>query len=192
MEEKKLSAQESLQIIQQMILTAKKGIRDNGFFYLLWGWLVIIASLTEYFLIRMEIDNHGLVWIVMMTIGGIVSGVYGKRMDKTRKVKIHIDTLMSYLWGAFLISLFIFLYFSIKANVSPFPPLLVLSGMGTFVAGGALKFKPLIVGGISFWIFAIITFLLHNQYHLPLYALAMFLGYIIPGYMLKANFGKEN
>lgn len=191
-QEKPMNEKESLQLIQEMILTAKKSVRQNGFFYLLWGWLVILASLTDYFLQRMEIQYSGLTWLGMMTIGGIVSAIYGSRQERTQQVKTHIDILMKYLWGAFMISLFIFLFFSLKNNLSPCPPLLVLCGIGTFVSGGALKFKPLVFGGILFWLFAIVCFLLDAQYHLLTYALAIFIGYIIPGYMLKANFNKSN
>ena len=190
--EKEMTQQESLDLIQEMILTAKKSVRDNGFFYLLWGWLVIIASLSDYTLQRMEIDNHGIVWAVLMTGGGIASAVYGRKMSKAQKVKTHIDILMSYLWGAFGVSLFIILFFSIKTGISPCPPLLVLCGIGTFVSGGVLKFKPLIIGGILFWLFSIITFSVDVHYHLLIYSLAIFIGYLIPGYILKREFNKEN
>jgi len=190
-QEKPMNEKESLQLIEEMILAAKKSVTENGFYFLLWGWLVIIASLTDYFLMRMEINKHGLVWAVIMITGGIISGIYGYRDGKNKTVKTHIDTLMSYLWGAFMISLLIFLYFSLSKMQSPCPPLLVLCGIGTFVSGGALKFKPLIIGGVLFWIFSVITFLIDIQYHLPIYALAIFIGYIIPGYVLKANFQKK-
>jgi hypothetical protein len=36
---------EKLGVIYSMINNSKTKIRVNGFFYLLWGWLVLIASL---------------------------------------------------------------------------------------------------------------------------------------------------
>ena len=43
MEEKKLSEQESLQIIQEMIYTAKKEQKDNGMGWIVWGWMLFAA-----------------------------------------------------------------------------------------------------------------------------------------------------
>jgi hypothetical protein len=64
--------------------------------------------------------------------------------------------------------------------------------MGLFLSGGALKFAPLIVGGIFCWIcgaaaFCIEKFCGQNIYLLLILAAAVLGGYIIPGYMLKLN-----
>ena len=45
------SEQESLRIITEMIQTAKHSVVDKSFHYLMWGWLVLTASLLNYFLL---------------------------------------------------------------------------------------------------------------------------------------------
>jgi hypothetical protein len=64
---------------------------------------------------------------------------------------------------------------------------MVLYGMGLFLSGGALQFKPLIYGGIFCWLCAIAGFEMQNIYLLLILALAVLGGYIIPGYLLKMN-----
>lgn len=57
--EKELSADKSLEIIQSMIATAKNNLTDDGFHFLLWGVLVIAASLGQYYLAAVvEYENN--------------------------------------------------------------------------------------------------------------------------------------
>jgi hypothetical protein len=44
MEEKQISEQESLSIIQKMIQTAKKEQIDDGKGWIIWGWMLFMAS----------------------------------------------------------------------------------------------------------------------------------------------------
>ena len=44
MQEKQLTEKESLQLIQQMIGVAKREQKDNGRGWILWGWLLFLAS----------------------------------------------------------------------------------------------------------------------------------------------------
>jgi len=43
MEEKNLTEQESMLIIQQMINTAKHEQKDDGIGWIVWGWLLFIV-----------------------------------------------------------------------------------------------------------------------------------------------------
>ena len=52
MEEKQISGQEGLAIIQQMINTAKKEQKDNGMGWIIWGWLLFLASVFTYINIK--------------------------------------------------------------------------------------------------------------------------------------------
>ncbi len=112
--EKTFNEQDSIRVITEMIENSKAKIKDNGFFYLLWGWLVLVASVTN--------------------------------------------------------TLIISLY-----------------GLGTFVSGGILKFKPLIFGGIFSWVIAIVALFIPEIYSLLMVSLSVIVAYLIPGYMLKSR-----
>ena len=60
-----------------------------------------------------------------------------------------------------------------------YPLIISLYGMGTFISGGILKFKPLIIGGIACWIISIIAFFVANEYVLLLTALSIIIAYLI-------------
>ena len=137
-QEKQFNEKESLQLIQEMISHAKEGINDNGFFYLLWGWLVAAASITHYILLTLTDFAYPFIsWPILMISGGIISGIYGARMDKKAIVKSYIDKFMGYLWGGFIISIAVVLAFAWKTGWEvTYPFIMILYGIGTFVSGG--------------------------------------------------------
>jgi len=188
--ESSLTEQQSLKIIKEMIATSKNNLKDNSFFYLLWGWLVLIASLSHFTLMQMHWEYAFLPWPVLMTSGGIVSGIAGYRLGKKSVVMSHIDKMMIYLWYAFLVVIMILITMAIIHKLSwtiTNPLIISLYGLGTFVSGGVLKFRPLIIGGIACWIISIIAFFVSRDYILLLTALSVIIAYLIPGYMLKAK-----
>jgi hypothetical protein len=69
---------------------------------------------------------------------------------------------------------------------------LVMYGMPTFLSGVILRFKPLRIGGIACWLLAIAAMFTDYQYQLLLLALAVIAAWIIPGFILRAKFKKEN
>ena len=77
-----------------------------------------------------------------------------------------------------------------KLQLNTYPMVLMVYGLWLFISGGAIKFKPLIIGGIINWLIGIISFFVPFDLQLLLLAAAVLLGYIIPGYMLKAKFQK--
>ena len=192
--EKALTEQESLLLIGQMIRNAKKAVRDNGFLFLLWGWLVFAASLSNYimaFVLDMG-EIAYLPWPVLMISGGIISAIYGSRQKKNERVKTYVDDAMKFLWIAFVVALLLTLVFMSKIGPEvAYPFIMVLYGVGTFVSGGILKFKPLIYGGIACWLIAIAATFFDFQFQLLLLSLSILVSYIIPGHILKHRYDNE-
>ncbi|MBN2175444.1 MAG: hypothetical protein JW731_15035 [Bacteroidales bacterium] len=183
-----MTEKESLKIIHEMIAASKGNLKDNSFFYLLWGWLVLIASITHYILLRIGWEYAYLPWPVLMTIGGIASVIAGIRLGKKMKVITVIDKAMMYLWWAFVILILIILIMTSMKKIdwtATYPLIISLYGLGTFVSGGILKFKPLLLGGIACWVISIIAFFVAPINVLLLTALSIVISYLIPGYMLK-------
>lgn len=188
--EPKFTEQQGLQVIQEMIENTKAKFRDNGFFYLLWGWLVLIGSLSQFILMRMGIENAWLPWPILMTGGGIASGIAGYRLGKKAQVKTFFDTAIMALWLAFTLTLFIFLFAAGAGRISWNMAnvfIIALYGLATFISGNMMNFKPLIFGGVFSWIAALVGLFLPDIYSLPLVSVSIIVAYLIPGYMLKAR-----
>lgn len=178
-----LSPEKSLAIISQMIEESKQSYKHHSFYFLLWGWLMIAAALGQYVLLEMENEFHFMPWMVFSIIGGIASGLKGAKDKKIHKT--FADKVISYTWSGFVITMIITLIAVVPANPNPF--VLLMSGLATFITGGITQFRGFIIGGVIFWIAAIVSFQLDIQASLLVYALAMFLGYIVPGYLLKKS-----
>jgi hypothetical protein len=179
---------EKLNVIYGMIENSKSRIRENAFFYLLWGWLVLLASLSHFFMIKMGIFYSFLAWPVIMTIGMVISVIAGIRMGKKAGHRTHIDTAVIYLWYGFFFALLVILALSIGGKIHweiTNGLIITMYGLGTFVSGGILKFRPLIIGGICCWLIALMVFIVPNEYSLLLVAGSIIIAYLIPGYLLR-------
>jgi len=185
--EKQLTQKESLEIIHAMVQQSRQRVGENGVFYLLWGYAVLIAALAHYILMQSGYENPWMSWI-LMPVAGILSGIIGYRKGQSKTVRTHVDTAMAYLWGAFLVVLLTVLTFSGQIGFAgSYPVVILLYGLGTFVSGGILRFKPLIIGGIICWISGIVAMFSPFDMQLLIMAGAIFCGYIVPGHLLYAQ-----
>lgn len=186
--EKEFNEQEALMVIRGMIAQAKTGLKGQGYMFLLWGWLVFIAAIAQYAIMKWgNPDYSGYPWLAMLVIGIPGSIYYGIRGHKQNQPATYVNTFMKYLWSAFGASLFIVLFFGGKMQLATYPMLMVLYGIGTFVTGGALNFKPLVWGGVACWVLAFAAFYVGFDVQVLLLALSILLSYIIPGHILQAK-----
>jgi len=183
--EKALKPEESLQIIEQMIQKAKSNLHDSSFYFLLWGWIILFALIGQ-----MVISNYTdyskpyIVWLLVIP-GAIASAVYGAIKGKRSKVTSHLDSLNFLNWIAFLISYTIVLIFMKNFDYKIGPIIFLLAGNATFITGIIIKFKPLILGGIVFWIGVMFLFILPKENTAFISPMIIIFGYLIPGYLLK-------
>ena len=188
-DEKILNPEESLRVIRETIDLAKNTIRENGFHFLLWGWLVVLACVADYYLdVVLQNPKHFMAWISMTVIGVPAAIIYEWRRD--RKYPTSSNTVREWygkVWMAFGVSLFIVIALTVRAQVSPVPYILVLVGFATFVSGSLLRFTPLIFGAVAMWAGALACLLLNYQEQLLAQAVATVVGYLIPGYLLNAQ-----
>ncbi|MDQ3682285.1 MAG: hypothetical protein M3352_04325 [Bacteroidota bacterium] len=189
--EEKFSPQESLQLIQSMIEKTKENISENRFFFLLWGWITFIAVLTQ-FILKVVVDykHHYIVWLSVIP-AAIITIVKGNKM-KARSYRTYVGESMGFLWMGIGISFFI-LSIIISTSIGwmkAWPFFILFYGLGTFISGKFIQFKPLVFGGVFCWIIACITVFVPYDYQLLLAALAILCSYIIPGYLIKSE--KQN
>jgi hypothetical protein len=188
---KELSKEESLSIITSMIEATKKDLQDNGSWYLLWGWLVFIACAIHYSLMKVGYEHPYYAWM-LMPLGGVISVVKGIREEKKQRVKTFVDDFMRYILIAFLVCLLMVLLNFGVLQLATYPLLMMIYGVWLFVSGGALSFRPLLIGGIINWALAAIGFYVGFETQLLLLAAAVLFGYIIPGYMLRSRYNKAS
>lgn len=191
-----MNEKQALLLIEEMINKAKSEIKDNGFFFLFWGWLVFIAAIINYYLLMFtDVEFHSVSWAVMMPLGGFITVIASLREKRKKvRVKTYIDDLMKYMVRAFAISLFVVCFAMPFGNQwkAFYPTIMIVYSVWLYVSGGMLKFKPLIWGGMLNWVLAAIGYIFPStQLHLILIAAAVMGGYIIPGHLLHKRFKQD-
>lgn len=184
-EEKLMTGEESLKIITDMISKTKVNIRQSSFHLLFWGWLIFVCSLSEYLLWHFTDFTHPYyIWFFVLP-GTVVSFAYGFTTGRKAKVHTYADYLYVWTWFGFLIaSLVLFIVRSSEMeNFALY--MLILAGFPTFMSGIILRFKPLIAGGICFWIIALVVNFAGPELSPLGMPVAVLFGYLIPGYILK-------
>ena len=181
-----LNPKESLELIAETIAKTKENFKYQSFYYLIWGWLVAGASLSQYVLINFtEFEMNYLPWPILMSLGAIITIIYSIRLGRVSQTETYLGNFIKNLWIVLGISFIFMLFISIKLEFWPAPGVLLLAGIGTMVSGLTMKFKPLIFGGIIFAVFTIVTLYFRGPEQLILNAIAIVFGYLIPGYLLK-------
>lgn len=192
MENTNLEATESMDIINKMITNAKSKLADDGFLLIFWGWVVIAAALIHYSTLKLNIQHGEYAWAILMPLGGIISAVYGYKQGKKKKVKTYVGTYLGYLWGAFGIGMVLTLVcmpqYGIKVT---YFMLMILYGVATFVCGGILNFKPLIIGSLLSFACAILSNFCGEVDQLLIISIALLCSYVIPGHLLRAKFKSQ-
>lgn len=195
-QEENFNEQQSLALIESMIKTAKNQFSENGFSYLLWGWVVFFCSIAQFVLLHFyQYPKHYMVWLITFLVV-IVQVFYVSKQKKKQRVRTYTDELVGYLWLTFVICMMI-TFFTLGANhikdeILRYPLLLLLYGMPTFLSGIVLRFRPLVIGGICCWVLSILASFLAYDYQILLVSIAMLVAWIIPGYRLRAKYKASN
>ena len=192
--EKHMTEAESLSIISGMIRHAKNRFSETGHLYLLWGFVIFICCITQFIMLYVfKNQNAYYIWYATWLVA-IYQFYYLFKKKKRARVKTYTDEIIGYVWFTFIICSFILVYILIKNNAFQAinASILVMYGMPTFLSGIILRFKPLRIGGFICWLLAITAMFTVYQYQLLLLALAVVAAWIIPGFILRAKFNKEN
>lgn len=195
MEKNNLTPEESFDIINKAIASFKMNYRESAKVFLLWGWILALASSSNFIILKIlhSREAYGLMglysfgnWAVFCLIGFIIMYVMVRKINKEKKVTSHLDKFVNYLWWATMAGFFTAIFICVRLEITPPPIMLLITGIATTTTGLTIKFKPLIFGGITFFIFSIASTFVSNEYISLIVCAAIICGYIIPGYFLKS------
>ncbi len=194
MEDQKITEHEGLQLIQQMIQVAKADNSENGDGWLIWGWLLFLASVSSAVLSYLKIIGYiSWIWIGVLIVGMLLYTIFHLLRKKPERVKTYVQELLDRIGTGFFISLFTIVAAGFIINTSHgFGYYYILYAFWMYIHGSAIRFRPLIIGAFVNWIAAIAIFLLEDTGHIMVVsAIAVLVGYLIPGYMLQAEYRKK-
>ena len=205
-QEKEMTGNESLELITRMINHAKQEQKDDGVGWIVWGWLLFFASVFTWLNMQFYwLKEISLFWnilgifVIVYWIYRLIKYFSGKTNEK---VKIYTGDLFAKLNSGFFIVL-ILIIFSINIPVRGVPPakgfllLMGLYGFWILVYGTALNFKPSIIAAYITWALAFAGLFIYKidstergefQWVMLVHALAVMIGYIIPGHLANKEF----
>ncbi|MEJ7737676.1 MAG: hypothetical protein WKF97_09640 [Chitinophagaceae bacterium] len=183
------SAEESLQLIRNMIEKTRQGFSGSSHYFLIWGWATLLALLGQ-FVLKAIFKNpyHYHVWWISV-LCFVITMLLQRNERRRLKVKTYVGEGMGYLWTGLGITFFVFclLFFRLGwQNCYPF--FITLYGVGTYVSGKILQFQPLVWGGIICWMLAAIAVWFSMDEQMLFAAGAILISYIIPGHLLRIKY----
>ena len=194
MQSENFSPKDSLLLIDSMINQAKNRFSENGFLYLLWGWLILFCSLGQFILMQLQLFKHPeMIWMSTW-LAVIFQVIYLIKTKKKEVVKTYSENIINYIWVSFGICMFILAFILGRSQGwdNVYSLFLMLYGTPTFLSGVVMQFKPLRVGGIVCWVLAVASTFIAPLYGLLLLAVAMIAAWIVPGYLLRKKYNQQN
>jgi len=188
--DKQPSPVESLALIQNMINNARSRATDDGLGWLLWGLMIFCASLTTYILILVKAGDIYTGWNVFGCIAIVWFAWKLLRRGRTKMVRTYIDDLLRLFDIGFMMCLLIIIL-SINIAVSPnegFGYFLMIYAFLMLIQGGALQFRPLMLGAAVNAAGSVAIFINKDfKYDMLITAGSVLIGYIIPGLLLQVK-----
>jgi len=219
-EENKLSGQESLQIITEMIQKVKGTFNENGSSAILWGAVVAFCGLLSFAEIQWKFDVGFDIWGLIL-VACIPQLYIVFRERKKKLVKTYQQAATDNIWLVYGISIAaLVLYQIIVPGVSDdltagegvqllqkniqtgkiedfhfYIPsgssiYLIIYAFPTIATGLVCKFKPMIYGAIICYGLFIISLFSAFKYDLLLMGLAGIFNWLIPGLILRKRYLK--
>jgi len=220
MEEKNISEQESLRLIQEMIGKAKVRYHESGASSILWGTVIGICGLISFAELQWNFSIGFDIWF--LTIAAIIPGVwFNVRQAKRRTVKTHNEAATDVVWTVFGISIVcLVLYSNIVPAVSRqfftadniellsrnkltgelkeyrvstlslSSIFLIIYAFPTIATGLITGFRSMTIGAIVCYCFFIISLFTPFKYDMLLSGLAGIGNWFIPGLILQSRYRK--
>lgn len=205
MEDKQITERESLQIIQQMIHTAKAEQKDDGTAWIIWGWVLFAASILTYFNMENDWFSTFFFWNlfgVFTILALLYAAVRQFFVKKRERVRTYTRDLLGRLnIGFFLTLVLIIVAINVGArssyvSMTPSKGFSLMVGLYAFwvlIYGTALNFRPSIIASYIMWGIAFVCLFIEDfRYIMLWHSLAVLVGYIIPGHIANREFKKVN
>ena len=111
------TAEENLAFIRSVMEKAKKKTTQAGPFLAGWGTASALITGLQYFALKGMFPLHIMpyLWIAFAVIGGIMSGIYGKKLEKTKGTPSLNELITSMLFSCVGITIGIFFAANILA-----------------------------------------------------------------------------
>ena len=180
---------DSLKIIRSMIEKTREGISDNSKYFLLWGWAAFAGCVSQFILkVGYNYPYHYRVWFITL-ICLLVTILWGINDKKRQNVRTYIGENMGHLWSGLGICFFVISIVFMKIGWQYcYPFFMAMYGLGTFLSGKILQYKPFVIGGLMSFALAAVSAWFPYDYQILFTAVALLGSYIIPAHLFRRRY----
>lgn len=187
MKDTKLTENESMLIIMQMIRNTQKKVENNfGRPFIICGYTALIISILIWFL-YFFFGNSAVNWSYLWLLIPVISIAAGYPVNKSqiKEAKTYIDQVLQYVWYVTgLVSLTVgiisFIWFIPVFFLIP-----VLLSMGIILTGLIIRYRLIIICGLISSILSFTCLWINNQYQPLLFGGIFIIMMIIPGHAMN-------
>ena len=188
MEDRKLEAAESLELIGRMIEnTRSRIVRNSGRPLLAWGYATVLTTLVVWgAVVGFQDPRWNFLWLLLPMLGWLLMWLTrGKRTEG--EARTFVDRVIGNVWfvmglTAMFVSL-LTLFTPIRLPILFI--ILLIMGMGTAVTGLIIRFTPAVAGGVAAIVLAPLTMLVGNMWQPLLFIVGFVVMMIVPGHILN-------
>jgi uncharacterized membrane protein len=188
-----MNERDSLHLIESMINKAKDNFNESGTLYLLWGFVILVCSLTQFIAhYFFAYEQAYYVWFLTW-LAVIFQFIFLRKRNSKSRVRTYTEDIIGAIWFCFFICMMAMVFVLIRQGsyTSIQPAILVLYGIPTFLAGTILRFNTLKYGGICCWPLAIGCTFAPQEFQLLFISAAVIAAWIIPGIYLRKRYMKK-
>lgn len=189
--------EESLNIIQEMIVQARGNLsKGEGKHFLLWGYIIAFSSLAHFCIASFlpQFATHiGYIWLTTTVLGFITSFIWGYRDRQKELVRTFMSDINGKVWIGFAIGVFLIYFFPIFKNLwYIYPSISVLYIYALFLSASIYKFKWMLLSVAIGFVCVILYKFVPYIYYPLLMAIIMLVGNIIPGHIISHKAKRNN
>ncbi|MFZ1528499.1 MAG: hypothetical protein WAT19_07110 [Ferruginibacter sp.] len=213
MQEKELTHDESIRLINEMIGKAKNNVHDSGLGSIMWGIVIPVCALITFAQIkgwfRLPFDIW---WLTLLAVGPQI--YFSVREGKKLKVRSYDETALNYVWAIFGAGIFMLIFIHMQVlyaiqglddeylkltgkmpsfRFSEFSSsyFLLWYGMPGMITGGIKNFRPMLIGGGICWALAVVAAFTPVHVDMLCVALGAVCAWLIPGIILRKLFNEQ-
>jgi hypothetical protein len=181
--------------VEQKIIDESKNIfLQQGFHFILWGFLIVIGTIITYiFVFTGYFEYINVMWIVLYISGMICSFLFGWRRYMKHNVKSFVGRIYSAIWLGVSMEigvLFALFNFAGAFSIVVFHAFMcALLGIGFFASGLISRFTWMIMLSVGWLIGSIAIVFAGEKWSTGILGITVLLFLLIPGivYRLKAS-----
>lgn len=199
MDDKNLKADQSIELIRQMIRDTRRRLSPGSSnLFLVWGYLIAATAVGIFFLLTFTgCRAWQWLWLPALAAGGIFTWWYNRR--HAAQVKSYTDRLLEQIWGCVggLIAFSTFVIcLETEWPVDPLFPALLLISAGLFISGTVIRNKYMyyvscLLLPVSFGIIRESWINTDSEGNLIQFAVAVLIGLAGSGYALKRQVKRD-